>query len=213
MWIPRGILELSTDRCTVCTTGRKRWNNSRTTRGWIWDNPALSTEPPDSSTVHSTVIHTPPRSWTCENHRIPQNPQALLLLQFFLLDNSLENRGCGKLTPDLADAIGHHPHRGKGGHSVGTGRRAGGDIEWGPCPMARPSTHHVSPRQTASACTRCPRSLVPTGAGLTRGQVDTYGLWENRTRCFDRASRSAAACSSHPTARTGLRHGTRGSNR
>ncbi len=96
MWSPRGFLELSTISCT-CVNNRvnpveQLEECSRMNLGQLGN----STDASCSSSRHPIAIPTAPRPLTSGFGRSPQNPQCLLLLQFFSLEISLENRVCGK---------------------------------------------------------------------------------------------------------------------
>lgn len=81
------------------------------------DKPTTSTTPIRSSSSHPAVIPTAPRPRTCGFGRSPQIPQCLLLLQFFFLKISLQNRMCGK-------SSGEHRHP---SHSPRQARKRGRD--------------------------------------------------------------------------------------
>ncbi len=79
----------------VCTTGLGPWKNSRMARGWTLNSFAASTAAHCSSSSHPPDIPTPPRHVSWADGPRPQNPQCLLLLQFFFFRFLLENRVCG----------------------------------------------------------------------------------------------------------------------
>ncbi len=134
MWSPRGFLELSTISCTCVNN----WVNpveqleecSRMNLG----QPGNSTDASCSSSRHPIAIPTAPRPLTSRFGRSPQNPQCLLLLQFFSLEISLENRVCGKSVEqrtfgtgrvsrkdDSADGTRTRRPDGRSGHAIRVG--------------------------------------------------------------------------------------------
>lgn len=121
VWSPRGIH-------LVATTLPRRVNNrvnpveqledySRMKMGQL----RASTVALGSSSRHPTAIPMPTCPLTCGFGRSPQIPQCLLLLQFFLLERSLQNRVCGKSVGQAR--LGRcSTHKRQGGE--GTGQRA-----------------------------------------------------------------------------------------
>ncbi len=127
VWSPRGIH-------LVATTLPPRVNNrvnpveqledySRMEMGQL----RASTDAPGSSSRHPTAIPMPTCALTCGFGRSPQIPQCLLLLQFYFLKRSLQNKVCGKSVGEarLGRCSTHKRQGGEGTGSEGSIGREG----------------------------------------------------------------------------------------